>query len=74
MIAAVNFPDRKALMENGETVPTAFYLNGETVENFEDCDSLVAGPYHEWNGKRYDRKFAKVDKNAIHLLEGGAEN
>lgn len=74
MIASINFTDRQALMETGETVPIAFYKDGEQVDNFEDCDSLMAGPYHEWTGKRYERKFAKINKDAISLIEDGAVN
>lgn len=74
MIASINFVDRQALMENGETVPIAFYRGGDQVETFEECDSLLAGPYHEWNGKRYDPKFAKINKDAITLLDDGAVN
>lgn len=72
MIAAFNFPERVCLMESGEKVPIAFFLGQDQVESFEECDSVLAGPYHEWTGKRYESKYVKIEKSAINLLEDGA--
>lgn len=77
MITHLNLKDRLALLDNGQTVPVAFY-KGETqmdddhnglVEPWLEADSMLVGPWFEWNGKvgKYDRKFAQVKMSDVEL-------
>lgn len=70
MISSINIPDRLALMDNGQTVPLRL-LKGEDVlgddAELADADRVIVGPYYEWNGQKYDKKYAEVQVKDIDL-------
>lgn len=69
MLTAINITDRLAQHENGQTVPLAFFKGNEAVEDWEEADSVVVGPWYEWNPdtKKFDKKYAKIERAALDL-------
>lgn len=70
MISSINIPDRLALMDNGQTVPLRLLKGDEVLDDgagLQDADRVIIGPYYEWNGQKYDKKYAEVKTSDIDL-------
>lgn len=77
MIAAVNIPDRLAMMDTGQEVPLHLVNEaGEVTENEDEATAILVGPFMAWDSKssRFKRTFAKVPLKDIELLDAKDAN